>query len=305
MKYTYKTKYQSGQALLIVLLALAVTLTIVLSSVSRSITDISISTQEADSLRAFSAAEAGVEESLSSGLPVNTTALSNDAEFTTTVTTSQSGSTFLYPSNRVSGESATFWFLSHDDDGDITCSGEPCLAANSFRVCWGSPSNPVNSSSPAVEVSLFYDTSGQAVASDNYQNVRVTREAYDGVSTAVRGSVNNFSPASSGCTIDGNQYRYNSGNISFASLGIPCSGTPGCLMMARVRLLYNETIPEPVVFSTTPTNGTTFPSQGIQIESLGTAGEATRRVSVYQSYPEFPEIFEAGVFGLQDLTKSN
>ena len=58
---------QHGQALLIVLLTLAVTLTVVLSVVSRSVTDITVSTYEEDALRAFSAAEAGIEEALLKG----------------------------------------------------------------------------------------------------------------------------------------------------------------------------------------------------------------------------------------------
>ena len=56
-----------GQALLIVLLTLSVVLTIVLSIVSRSITDISITSLEEDSQRAFNAAEAGVEQALLKG----------------------------------------------------------------------------------------------------------------------------------------------------------------------------------------------------------------------------------------------
>jgi Tfp pilus assembly protein PilX len=55
---------QNGQALLIVLLGMAVVLTLVLSIVSRSVTDVSITKRDEESLRAFSAAEAGVEQAL-------------------------------------------------------------------------------------------------------------------------------------------------------------------------------------------------------------------------------------------------
>jgi len=54
----------SGQAVLLVVLTLAVVLTLVLSVISRTITDVKITTVEGDSLRAFSAAEAGIERHL-------------------------------------------------------------------------------------------------------------------------------------------------------------------------------------------------------------------------------------------------
>ena len=58
---------ESGQALLIVVLSLAVVLTVVLSILARSVTDIKLSTGSEESLRAFSAAEAGIERALIAG----------------------------------------------------------------------------------------------------------------------------------------------------------------------------------------------------------------------------------------------
>ena len=57
---------QKGQALLIVLLVTAVALTVGLAAVSRSVTDVQISKEEEEAVRAFSAAEAGIEEVLGS-----------------------------------------------------------------------------------------------------------------------------------------------------------------------------------------------------------------------------------------------
>ena len=57
-------KSQSGQIILIVLLIMVVLLTIGLALVVRSVTDIRISTETKESTRAFSAAEAGIEEAL-------------------------------------------------------------------------------------------------------------------------------------------------------------------------------------------------------------------------------------------------
>lgn len=58
------TKNNSGQAALIILLIMVALLTIGLSVVSHSVTDISISQDEEEAMRAFSAAEAGIEEAL-------------------------------------------------------------------------------------------------------------------------------------------------------------------------------------------------------------------------------------------------
>lgn len=55
---------KSGQVVLIVLLVVVVVLTIGLSLISQSVTDISISKDEQEAIRAFSAAEAGIESAL-------------------------------------------------------------------------------------------------------------------------------------------------------------------------------------------------------------------------------------------------
>lgn len=59
-----KKNLKSGQTALIVLLIMVVILTVALSLISRSITDIKISQDEQEALRAFSAAEAGIEDML-------------------------------------------------------------------------------------------------------------------------------------------------------------------------------------------------------------------------------------------------
>ena len=57
----------SGQALLVILLSMTVILTVVLSVVSRTVTDITITTYQEDAQRAFDAAEAGIEDALLTG----------------------------------------------------------------------------------------------------------------------------------------------------------------------------------------------------------------------------------------------
>jgi len=56
--------FRPGQAALIVTLVVIVGLTVAVAVISRSVTDVGVSTQEEDRARSFSAAEAGVEDAL-------------------------------------------------------------------------------------------------------------------------------------------------------------------------------------------------------------------------------------------------
>jgi Tfp pilus assembly protein PilX len=76
---------ESGQALVLVLLSLSVVLTLVLFILARSITDVTVSSRQEESVRAFSAAEAGIERALVAGTGFGTTEIGN-ASYTTSVT---------------------------------------------------------------------------------------------------------------------------------------------------------------------------------------------------------------------------
>jgi hypothetical protein len=86
-----KNKTRKGQVAIIVMLLMIVILAIGLSLVSNTITDLNISSGEEEGLRAFSAAEAGIEEALRDiGAYVGTTSnvgIGTDYEATVTVST--------------------------------------------------------------------------------------------------------------------------------------------------------------------------------------------------------------------------
>lgn len=126
---------QSGQALLIVLLSMAVVLTIVLSIFSNSVTDIAVTTSEAESLRAFSAAEAGIEKALVALAP-QSGSFGEDA-FQTSVTNFAEGLTsFAYPMDLASGDGAVLWFVSHDSNDKLSCSdsSKPCFKGSKVYI---------------------------------------------------------------------------------------------------------------------------------------------------------------------------
>lgn len=271
-------KNQSGQALLLVLLFMAVALTLVLSVFSRTISDINISSQDESSLRAFSAAEAGVEQALvvgSSAVDVNI----GDAKFSATVSDFAEGKeTFVLPNSFVSGEPAVVWFVSHDSiTGNPSCSGasNPCFEGSQIKICWGdNTAAPI----PALEASIVYlNTEG------NYSTARIARAAFD--DNAGRRASNHFVDPDGSCTIESSTFQYST-TLDFSSLNN--------LQFMVLKLLYNNTSHH--VGVDVSTSGSTLPAQGQLIESSGTSGDTNRRIEVFQGYGELPVAFYSAIY---------
>ncbi|MDO8504064.1 MAG: choice-of-anchor R domain-containing protein [bacterium] len=159
---------QRGQALLIILLVMAVALTIALSIASRSIADITISQKEEEAARAFSAAEAGIEQALitqsgtSGGLPAG-------GQFTATITSlAEGGTNMIVPILLASAETIPIWFVAHDGTGALTCpegggGGGGAMLKDSFTGGGGHTSNATvgkyDSSSHRRKASAFRSSS--------------------------------------------------------------------------------------------------------------------------------------------------
>ncbi|KKS77644.1 MAG: hypothetical protein UV74_C0013G0167 [Candidatus Woesebacteria bacterium GW2011_GWB1_43_14] len=273
-----KNNNLSGQALLFVLLAMAVVATLVLSAVSRSISDVEVTTVEEDSLRAFNAAEAGVEQALVGLVSEGTYDVGTEgASYQLDVKTiGDQESSYNYPFDLSSGSTGIVWFVSHDADENPSCSGLPCYTESSIRVCWGLEGySSGQSTTPAVEVAVLYDTGG----------LKIARAAYDPNNARVGGS--GFSGQDGQCTAGEVSYAF-SKNISFADLGIADSSG---LQLMSVRMLYND-VGQPLGVVTP---GQLLPSQGNLIESTGISGDANRRVQVYALYATLPSLFESAI----------
>jgi len=295
---------QKGQALLIILLVLSVILTTALSIVSRTVTEITISTAEEESSRALSAAEAGIERVLMSGGDVSGT-LPNLASFETVVdATSGSDNEFSYPAWLEAGESATFWMVSHDESGNLSCSGLPCFRGTGLNVCWGSGVSP--GGAPAVEISFYFDQSLMSIQNGDFSNMEIARLAYDPI--AERRSVNSFSnPTGGACIIGVDNYMFSTGNISltdniFIPLGCANEVVPGCAIMVKVKFFYNLDA-APVGISTVLLTGAQLPAQGLSISSTGVYADKTRKIDVFQSFPVPPVVFESSIFSYGSLEK--
>jgi len=279
---------------------MAVVLTIILSILSRTVTDIAVTTREEEALRAFSAAEAGVEQALIVGADIGTTTI-GDAAFSADVSGFASGSQeFASPVALASGESLLFWFVAHDSDGNLVCNAlNPCFTGSQFRICWGKPGTPSgDATTPAVEISTFY-----AVSPGDYSTVRIGRVTAD--PNAPRRTSNNFSANDAGtCTTGNGSFEFQK-MIDLAALGVPAGsyGVQNGLQFAKVRLFYNTDISHEAGINVNFAGNTVLPSQGIRIESVGTSGEANRRIDVFQGYGEPPPVFDVAIFSVGGITK--
>jgi len=270
-------KTQKGQALVLVLLSLAVVLTLILYILSRSVTDVAISSRKEESVRAFSAAEAGIEHALVIGSNLANTI--GDASYTATVTGySQGSADFLYPFPLNSGDTMTTWFLSHDVDGNL--SSTDAFTGSSVKICWGNPNTDSNlTTTPGVEVIIYYESTPNTPST-----MKVARVALD--PNSARAASNGFTVSGGSCVIGDNTYSFSS-TINFADVGIlPGSfNMAGGLQFAKIKMFYNTDVSHTIGVTVT---GGLLPSQGKSVISTGMAGGSNRRISVFESWPENP-----------------
>lgn len=294
----------SGQALLIVLLSMAVVLTIVLSVLSRSVTDITVTTREEEALRAFSAAEAGVERALIIGADVSGSV--GDASFTAEVSgLASAGSEYAHPANLLSGESVIFWFVEHDEEtGELECDDDDCFTGRQVRFCWGDEGAPAGQdTTPAIEISIIYSDPPIDDDDSDYSNVKTARATADSYPT--RTPPNNFGSTDPGtCQVENEVFEFQK-VVDVDTLGVPSSSYnfQNGLQFVSVRMLYNTGVAHKVGIDVNFPGNTLLPSQGLRIESTGSFGEANRRVEVFQTFGELPPIFGAAVFSPTGLVK--
>ncbi len=299
MGFFEDNKNSSGQALVLVLLSLAVVLTLVLFVLARSVTDVAVSSRSEDAIRAFSAAEAGVEQALILG--TGGTSQIGNANFTSTVTNFASGQqSLVYPVNLSPGETSTIWFMDHDSSGSVVCDAQhPCFTGRYLQVCWGkSGTSSVLASTPAVEVTVVYETTP-----GNPATATIARAAFD--PNLSRIATNNFSSPDPGtCTINGEVFAFQK-TIDLSTLGIAAGiyNTQGGLNYARVRMFYNTDQNHNVGFNVAYAGGALLPTQGLAVDSSGVAGQSQRRLNVFQSWSEIPSDFEFAIYSPSGVSK--
>jgi len=189
------TSSASGQALLIILLIMAVGLTIGLSITSRSITDIKISELSEESARAFSAAEAGIEEVLLVKESREFTFPETGAKYVATPADFGAGTEFAFPSLTNTNQVQTLWLANYDD---LT----PAYTNDKLRVVWGNPGEE-----PALEVSVYYNDGAYKVAKFTI-DPNETRAATNSFCNPNLGCTDVESYSESEGALDGQDFRF-------------------------------------------------------------------------------------------------
>ncbi len=269
--FTIKNK-QRGQILLIVVLAAVVSLTVGLSAVSRTITNTRVTTEEASSQKALSAAEAGVEE-----LVNNTALLETRGDANPLSKEFSNNSTFKAKADAVDGTQILINDgnqILKDDGADIWFSAYPNFDGvrwgGTLTVLWDNnddASGCVSGVDPAIEIVVI-----QGASKDNPD---MTRFVYDKC-----GRINNsgFANVAAGNPVNG-RFFDNGVNITVANGFI-----------ARVIPLYANAVMG-------ARGSVSLPTQGYVIDSVGSSGNTKRTVRVFRGFPRIPiEYFPYNIF---------
>lgn len=270
----------TGQVVLLLVLITIVGLTIGLSLISRTVTDIRISSQVEQSSRAFSAAEAGVENALKAAVATGPTISINLPGASANYSVSSvGGSTNVYAFPLTQAYMLqTLWVSGHDDTTNalLETPESSYPVDKTLEICWGSDPNKT----PALLVTLLYkDTSANTY--------KISKLAFDSID---RG--NNFYLANTvGSYCDGN-YRFSKVIQATSSppdgFGISASNT--VLLTLRVQPLYED-----AVIAIKPE--VSLPVQGKLVISVGqTDTGVVRKVQALQGYPVLPILLDYTLF---------
>lgn len=265
---------QAGQAILIIVLVMVIGLTVGLALVSRSVTNVRTSTEEENSQRAFSAAEAGLEQALKENVCIpsaeqtcstrigSDTDIGNFSNFDVTISAKSVSKLLLNGGNSApQDDGIDLWLVNHDSSGQPDYNN-PQVSGNIF-INWGTKSDPCDDA--ALEVVLVKGPISAPVTE---------RYTYDKCQNRINS--NNFSPgdAGAGGTIEGK-------NFSFKTTPITVTGA---LIVRIVPIYYSSPIGAEVIGG----GGDAFPPQGKKIESVGKSGSTERKIDYFQGYPSLP-----------------
>ncbi len=299
-----KNSIEKGQVILVILLVMAVGLTVGLSVASRSITDVQLSTQVEESSRAFSAAEAGIEKALETGLinavdipssPIGSAPDKANYLVGVTSVVADASNQYTLKTETLQGDIATIWFVRHEASGsDLDDPNR--YRANYIDICWGWPASATE---PAIEVSVFF----QAGTGPDPKPIKVLREGYDRLGRAPGFTA--VGVQNGVCTISGypntNRVRVDFGALASASGISFVNALVERLTALRIRPIFADS-KIAVIQAGAPLG--VLPEQGKQIISTGqTDSGVTRRWRIEQHYPAAHDIFDFAVWSGSDLIK--
>lgn len=263
---------QAGQILLIIVLVMTIALTIGLSVASRTISNLRVSTDEENSQRAFSAAEAGIEQAMQTNTQ-NSGSFSNNTDYQTTITT-VSGLEFIL-NNRLP--------VLKDNAVDLWLSAYPGYTSpwsGTLTIYWGKGNDACNTNEtlntmPALEI---------LVITGNKANPVLTHYPVDVAPCSARaapptGNLFEVIPTGGG-TVEGRAF-------SFRKTIVINSG----LLVRIIPLYAPSVIGVRGCAADGVTNCTDLPSQGRLITSVGTADTTQRKLIGFEENPKIPMQF--------------
>lgn len=269
--------YQRGQVLLISLLVLVIGLTVGLSVATRSITTVRMTTSENSSQKAFTAAEAGIERALlstASATQINGSFSTSNSSYQTTISNVSQDQFFVNNGSLVlKDDPADVWLAGYPDYG-VPYVGDLDIywgINGDSNVCNGPNNVPDDQNNPSAAAMEIIAITGTSKA-----NPQIAHYAFDPCNGAagVRSSYNNFSaPTLSGSlSILGTNFQHGT-RISFTA-------GSGAGLLVRIIPLYSSTH--------IGIKGTNLPAQGTVYTSVGTSGDAQRKIVTFRGFPKVP-----------------
>lgn len=276
-----KRNFQSGQAILIVLLITIVILTIGLSVVSRSVTDVRISAQSQEAARAFWVAQGSLEKAVKARLASDSNTV-GDIAYQVTKITSSSLDYYIFPELVEPAEKMTFWLVNYDNSALF-------YDGNSLTVYWGNSGEPSNqATTPALEATLIYRDNSAPL---KYYSRRYPFDPNNGRSSS---STHFKSADSAGYSLGSKNFAFKAvipdGGVSFGAL--PNFFRP---LFLELKLLFNV---NPQILGVLVLPGKNVFSQQDAYESTAVVSNSnvTRKLKETVMWPRTPEIFDYLLF---------
>lgn len=287
---------QSGQALVAVILVMVIALTVALSIATRNVTNLQLTTEEQNSQRALSAAEAGIERSLksdSTGVIISTPQSIGSAKIERVEVKDTVGSTLLLHEGKSIGRNnpVDIWLSTYSNTDPSAMYSNPYVG--NLLIYWEGPSSCT--SNAAIDIMAIVNPGG-----GGYDDAFVRHYPVDPCST--RRLTNNFCPnsGSSNCELESGANDPNFsfttpsttiGNVPFGNLLTLRFDAANPAMLVRVTSLYAGT-KIAIEGRNAAGQAQSLPSQGSTIESIGSSGNTQRKITVNKEHPKLPlELF--------------
>lgn len=308
---------QTGQILILLLLVMLVTLTFALAVAQHSLTYLSNSNKSEQGSRAFSVAQAGIEQALGGSGTQSVPLLSNQAS------ASIAPAPFLPPCSN--NEAIEYPPIGKDTPAQIWvsdpgvspgCGGATFPKNGTFIVYYGNY-NPDNSDDPtSYNYINLHTPSGLPAVEVNYVTLNSTTSTYvshkyyfDGYSSRNPGLANltanstcqsvafQITTTTNSVTTTPRYFACKTPSIPPASSPLPANETP---ILIRVRLLYSDISQ---VVAVEPQNGTAFPPQVQIFNSTGFSGQTQKAIQVFKAPFVVPPFLDYAIFAQTNIKK--